>query len=110
MSNIQIESDIKEILTRIENRFDRVDEKFDQLNKTVNEMNVRMAKVETKLDEGITPKIDALGEQIKEIKDTQKGLVQDVSDLKGAKSLIVPIVVAVTTAVLTVFVRSLPPA
>ncbi|VEP17135.1 conserved hypothetical protein [Hyella patelloides LEGE 07179] len=93
MSNIQIESDIKEILNRIEKRFDKVDEKFekldnkldhlenkldgkiDQLDKNFNDMNLRLAKVETKLDEGITPKLDTLGEQIKEIKGSQQAQI-----------------------------------
>ncbi len=38
----------------------------------------------------------------------QNTLVQEVSDLKGAKSLIVPIIVAVVTAFLTLLVRLLP--
>lgn len=38
----------------------------------------------------------------------QTGLVNDVSSLKGAKSLIVPIVVAILTSVLTLLIRAIP--
>jgi len=55
--SIQIESDLKEILERIEKRFDKVDEKFekldnkiDQLGNKVDGIDKRLIKVETKLD------------------------------------------------------------
>ena len=72
--SIQIESDLKEILERIEKRFDKVDEKFDkvdqrfeELGKTVNDINGRLIKVETKLDNAV--------DDIKEIKGSQKAQI-----------------------------------
>ena len=53
-------------------------------------------------------KLDGAIEDIKEIKSTQKTLNHDVSDLKGVKSLIIPIVVAVTTSILTLVIRTIP--
>ena len=47
-------------------------------------------------------------ESIKELKTAQETLAADVADLKGVKSLIIPIVVAVTTAILTLVARSIP--
>ena len=73
--SIQIESDLKEILNRFE-------QKLDKLNENTNDINLRLTKVETKVDSAI--------EDIKEIKSTQKTLNNDVSDLKGVKSLIIP--------------------
>ena len=130
MSNIQIETDLKEILTRFEQRFDKldnkldnlenkvdskinslekkVDDKLDNIQKDVTNINLRLTKVETKLDEGVIPKLNSLNEEIKEIKSNQKTLTTDVSDLKGAKSLIIPIVVAVTTSILTLVIRTIP--
>ena len=76
--SIQIESDLKDILERIEKRFDKVDEKFekldnkiDQLDNKIESIDKRLIKVETKLDEGITPRLDALSEQVKDIKSSQ---------------------------------------
>jgi archaellum component FlaC len=98
--SVQIESDLKEILTRFEQRFDKLDQKLDKLNDNTTDINLRLTKVETKLD--------AATENIKEIKSTQKTLSTDVSDLKGSKSLIIPLVVAVTTSVLTLIIRTIP--
>ncbi|GAB4229703.1 MAG: hypothetical protein Kow0049_11290 [Stanieria sp.] len=57
MSNIQIESDLKEILNKL-------DGKLDNLQKDVTDINLRLTKVETKLDGTV--------EDIKEIKGSQK--------------------------------------
>ena len=98
--SVQIETDLKEILTRFEQRFDKLDQKLDKLAENATDINLRLTKVETKLD--------AATEDIKEIKSTQKTLTRDVSDLKGVKSLIIPIVVAVTTSILTLVIRTIP--
>lgn len=60
MSDIQIESDLKEFL----NKFDQ---KLDNLQKDVTEINLRLTKVETKLDSTV--------EDIKEIKGSQKAQI-----------------------------------
>ena len=49
-----------------------------------------------------------LKEDVKEIKTVQNSLINEVSNLKGVKSLIIPIVVAVSTALLTLLVRLIP--
>jgi predicted PurR-regulated permease PerM len=68
MSNISIETDLKEVLGQI-------NQNLAKLNAEVANINLRLTKVETKLDEGITPKLDTLGEQIKEIKGSQQAQV-----------------------------------
>ena len=60
VSNIQIESDLKEILSKL-------DGKLDNLQKDVTDINLRLTKVETKLDSNI--------EDIKEIKGSQKAQI-----------------------------------
>ncbi len=71
MSNIQIESDLKEILNKLEQKLDRIENKFDQkldhLQKDVTDINLRLTKVETKLDSTV--------EDIKEIKGSQKAQI-----------------------------------
>ncbi len=62
--SIQIESDLKEVLGQI-------NQNLEKLNTEVANINLRLTKVETKLDEGITPRLDTLSEQIKEIKGSQ---------------------------------------
>ena len=76
--SIQIESDLKEILERIEKRFDKVDEKFekldnkiDQLGNKVDGIDKRLIKVETKLDS----ELPAIKDSIKELKSTQQNQI-----------------------------------
>lgn len=93
MTNPIIETDLAEVLKQM-------NQKLDNLSSDVNELKIGQARVEEKLD--------SQGENIKELKDTQKKLSADVADLKGAKSLIIPILVAVTTSILTLVIRSIP--
>lgn len=60
MSNIQIESDLKEILNKL-------DGKLDNLQKDVTDINLRLTRVETKLDSTV--------EDIKEIKGSSKAQI-----------------------------------
>lgn len=79
MSNIQIESDLKEILSKLDQKLDNIDNKFEQkldnLQKDVTDMNLRLTKVETKLDEGVMPRLDSLSNEIKEIKGSQQAQI-----------------------------------
>ncbi|MEO1672777.1 MAG: hemolysin XhlA family protein [Cyanobacteria bacterium J06631_2] len=60
MSNIQIETDLKEILNEI-------DGKLDNLQKDVTDINLRLTRVETKLDSTV--------EDIKEVKGSSKAQI-----------------------------------
>jgi tetrahydromethanopterin S-methyltransferase subunit G len=79
MSNIQIESDLKEILNKLDQKLDHIDNKFEQkldhidnkfeqkldhLQKDVTDINLRLTKVETKLD----------------------GTVVDIKEMKGSQN------------------------
>ena len=75
--SIQVESDLKEILNKL-------DGKLDNLQKDVTDINLRLTKVETRLDSDLL----TIKNDIKEIKTTQKTLTSDVADLKGAKSFL----------------------
>jgi archaellum component FlaC len=68
MSNISIETDLKEILQELKDGQKKVLDKVEEIDK-------RLIKVETKLDEGITPRLDTLSEQIKEIKGSQQAQI-----------------------------------
>ena len=94
---IQIESDLKDVLNKI-------DGKLDNLQKDVTDINLTLTRVEVKLDS----ELPTIKEDIREIKTTQKTLTVDVADLKGAKSLVIPIVVAVITSITTLLIRSIP--
>ncbi len=89
MSNIQIESDLKEILNKFDQKLDKLDNKIDQLrgdfdqkldkldnkinvlSNNVTDINLRLTKVETKLDS----EFSASKSDIKEIKGSQKAQI-----------------------------------
>jgi chromosome segregation ATPase len=112
---IQVTTDLSAILQRIEQKIDKLDEKFEQkidkldekfeqkidnLQKDVNDLKIGQTKLETE--------VTSLKEDFKDLKGSQKALVTDVADLKGAKGLVIPIVVAVLTSLFTLLARSIP--
>ncbi|AKV70752.1 MULTISPECIES: hypothetical protein [Microcystis] len=84
---------LEAILTRIEGKIDRIDDRLTKLE-------VGQAK--------LIEKVEGMDKRLERLENEQSGLVKDISDLKGAKSLIIPVTVAIITAILTVFLRSLP--
>jgi TolA-binding protein len=93
MSQSPVTNSLEIILTNIT-------EKLDSLQKDVTDLKVDMAEVKTELK--------IIDRRLEKVEGTQNALIKDVSDLKGAKSLIIPVVVAVLTSILTLLVRSIP--
>ena len=118
MTNPIIETDLAQILNKLDGRFDKLDDKIDNLSKNfdskLEKIDDRFNKLEDRLNKlevgqaQLTVKVDNIDQTTRELKETQKKLVSDVADLKGAKSLIIPIVVAVTTSILTLVIRAIP--
>ena len=75
MSNISIETDLKEILQEFKEGQNKIIDKIEAIDKKVEAIDKRLTKVETKLDDGITPRLDTLSEQIKEIKGSQQAQI-----------------------------------
>ncbi|MBE5230823.1 MAG: shikimate dehydrogenase [Microcystis aeruginosa PMC 728.11] len=93
MSQSPVTNSLEIILTNIT-------EKLDSLQKDFADLKVDIAEVKTELK--------IIDRRLEKVEGTQDALIQDVSDLKGAKSLIIPVVVAVLTSILTLLVRSIP--
>jgi archaellum component FlaC len=55
--SVTIESDLKEILNRIDQRLDKLDTKIDNLSKDITDIKVGVAKLEEKVD-GLSKRID----------------------------------------------------
>ena len=93
-----------DILKRIEDKLDsnhkEVNQKFDKINERLTNLEVGQAK--------LTEKVNGTDKRLEKVENNQEILVKEVSDLKGAKSLIIPIIVAVTTAFLTLIARLIP--
>jgi len=69
--SIQVESDLKDILNKFDQKLDKLDRKLDKLGEDVTDINLRLTKVETKLDSDI----NTIKEDIKEIKGSQKAQI-----------------------------------
>ncbi len=75
MSNISIETDLKEIIGELKQGQNKIIDKIETIDKKVEAIDKRLTKVETKLDDGITPRLDTLSEQIKEINGSQQAQI-----------------------------------
>lgn len=107
-SPITITSSLESILGEIKDSIKDVNQKIDTLQKDVNELRQKDL-VDLKVGQAtLTEKVDSIGKRLEKVETEQVTLVKDIADLKGVKSLIIPIIVAVTTAIATVFLRSLP--
>lgn len=93
MTNPTIQTDLSEILKDIKQSLSSIDNRL-------NHLEVSQARLEEKFE--------AQENILTDVKDTQKGLVKDVNDLKGAKSLIIPLIVAVATSLITLLIRAVP--
>ncbi|MDJ0661821.1 MAG: shikimate dehydrogenase [Crocosphaera sp.] len=85
-----------EVLKELKQDIKEVNQKLEKLST----ISVELAEVKTE--------VRNLKEDVRDIKTVQNTLVKEVSDLKGVKSLIIPIIVAVATALLTLLFRLVP--
>jgi archaellum component FlaC len=88
-----IETDLKEVL-------DRIDRRLNSIESDITTIKVDVATVKTT--------VNSLENRLEKIETEQKTLIKDIADLKGAKSLIIPIIVAVTTSLITLLIRAIP--
>ena len=88
-----IETDLKEVL-------DRIDRRLNSIESDLTTIKVDVATVKTT--------VNSLENRLDKIEIEQKTLIKDMADLKGAKSLIIPIIVAVTTSLITLLIRAIP--
>ena len=111
MTNPTIETDSAEIRKEIKSDQKAILKEISELKREIKSdqkaisdeiSNLRVGQ--TRLEE----RVKNIDDTVKEIKTTQKNLVSDVADLKGAKSLIIPIFVAVTASILTLVFRAIP--
>ena len=79
---------LEAILTRIEGKIDRIDDRLTKLE-------VGQAK--------LIEKVEGMDKRLERLENEHSGLVKDISDLKGAKSPIIPVSVAIITAVLALY-------
>ena len=101
---ITVTYSLEEVLKRIENKLDsnqkEVNQKLEDLQKDVTDLKVGQAT--------LTEKVGGMDKRLEKVETEQATMVKAISDLQGFRSLIVPIVVAVATALLTLLFRLVP--
>ena len=101
MSNIQIETDLKDILTNLNHKLDHLQNDLSGLRQDdIPHINIKLENLSTRMSQ--------VEKTVDKVSNNQDNTQKDVSDLKGLKSLIIPIVVAITTSILTLVIRSIP--
>ena len=99
--SINIESDLKEILNKLEQKLENLQSDVSGLRQQdIPTINVKLENLSTRMSQ--------VEKTVDKVSTKQETIEKDVSDLKGAKSLIIPIVVAVTTSILTLVIRAIP--
>ncbi len=99
--SINVESDLKEILNKLEQKLDNLQNDVSGLRQQdIPTINVKLENLSTRMSQ--------VEKTVDKVSTNQETIQKDVSDLKGVKSLIVPIVVAVTTSILTLVIRAIP--
>ncbi len=99
--SINIESDLKEILNKLEQKLENLQSDVSGLRQQdIPNINIKLENLSTRMSQ--------VEKTVDKVSTKQETIEKDVSDLKGAKSLIIPIVVAVTTSILTLVIRAIP--
>ena len=99
MSNLIVQTDIAELLNKLDGRFDKLDLKLDKIDERLNKLEVGKAELKVK--------VESIERTVNKLKNNQKVLTVDVA-LKGTKSLIIPLLVAVRTSILTLVIGAIP--
>ncbi len=82
---VTVKYDLADILTRIEDKLDKQSEE-------IGDIKVKLTGVETELK--------GMDKRLERVEKTQDTLVKEVSDLKGFRSLILPLIVGGISAVI----------
>ena len=99
--SINVESDLKEILNKLEQKLENLQSDVSGLRQQdIPTINVKLENLSTRMSQ--------VEKTVDKVSTNQETIQKDVSDLKGAKSLIIPIVVAVITSILTLLIRAIP--
>lgn len=110
-SPVTVTYSLEDILKEIKQGLDSLKEDLTDLRKDVSDFRTetKVAIESVKGDiKALDTKVDAIDSRLQKVENEQGTLVKDISDLKGVKSLIIPIIVAVTTSLVTLLIRSLP--
>jgi chromosome segregation ATPase len=96
----EIASNQKELNVKLEANQKETNANLKELNAKLETLAIGQARLEEK--------VNSIDTRLTKVETTQEFLVKEVSDLKGVKSLIVPVIVAVITAAMTLIIKVIP--
>jgi len=100
----KIDSLQKDVNQKFDSLQKDVNQKFDSLQKDVNDLKVEVTEIKGDI-KTLDQKVEAMDKRLEKVEDSYAILVKDIADLKGFKSLIIPMVVAFLSAVVTLGLR-----
>ncbi|MFM6407638.1 MAG: shikimate 5-dehydrogenase [Microcystis sp.] len=104
----RIESKIDNLQRDMDQKFDNLqrdmDQKIDTLQKDVNDLKIETTEIKGDI-KTLTEKVEGIDKRLEKVENNYAILVKDIADLKGFKSLIIPMVVAFLSAVVTLGLR-----
>ena len=83
---VTIEQDLKEYLTKFDQRFDRLEQKLEIINNRLTNLEVGQARLEEKVD-GLEKGIKSVKEDTKELKVSQKAQIWTLIGILGTALL-----------------------
>ena len=83
---VTIEQDLKEYLTRFDQRFDRLEQKLEIINNLLTNLEVGQARLEEKVD-NLEKDIESVKEDTKELKGSQKAQIWTLIGILGTALL-----------------------
>ena len=83
---VTIEQDLKEYLTKFDQRFDRLEQKLDIINNRLTNLEVGQARLEEKVD-NLEKDIESVKEDTKELKGSQKAQIWTLIGILGTALL-----------------------
>ncbi|MFM6325235.1 MAG: shikimate 5-dehydrogenase [Microcystis panniformis] len=104
----RIESKIDNLQRDMDQKFDNLqrdmDQKIDTLQRDVNDLKIETTEIKGEI-KTLTEKVEGIDKRLEKVENNYAILVKDIADLKGFKSLIIPMVVAFLSAVVTLGLR-----
>ena len=94
---------LEEMFSRLENKIDsnqkETNEKLKDLSQKIDKQSEKIGTIEVKIAT-LTEKLDGIDKRLERVENSQDIVVQEVSDLKGFRSLILPIIVGGISAII----------
>ena len=84
--SVTIEQDLKEYLTKFDQRFDRLEQKLEIMNNRLTNLEVGQARLEEKID-SLEKDIESVKEDTKELKGSQKAHIWTLIGILGTALL-----------------------